>query len=117
METIMTKKGDSMASNVLYVDDHSFDATIAEGVTLVDFTADWCGPCRMISPIIDELSADYAGKAKIAKVDVDKAQGVASKYNVNSIPTIILFVNGQEAKRVVGVRDKQTFQTMIDAAF
>lgn len=106
-----------MAGNVLYLDDNSFEQTIAEGVTLVDFTADWCGPCRMISPIIDELSTDYAGKAKIAKLDVDKAQAAAGKFNVTSIPTVILFVNGEEVKRVVGVRDKKTFQTMIDAAF
>ncbi len=106
-----------MAGSILYLDDNSFEQTIAEGVTLVDFTADWCGPCRMISPIMDELSADYSGKAKVAKLDVDKAQMVASKFNVTSIPTIILFVNGEEVKRVVGVRDKKTFQTMIDAAF
>jgi thioredoxin 1 len=105
-----------MATSVLYLDDNNFEQTIAEGITLVDFTADWCGPCRMISPIIDELSTDYSGKAKVAKIDVDKAQVVASKFNVTSIPTVILFVKGEEVKRVVGVRDKKTFQTMIDAA-
>lgn len=106
-----------MAEGKKILDDSNFETTIAKGVTLVDFYADWCGPCRMIAPIMEELSTEYEGKALIAKVDVDKAQLSASKYNVNSIPTVILFVDGQEAKRVVGVRDKKTFQTMINAAF
>ena len=106
-----------MAGSMKYLDDSNFETAIAEGVTLVDFYADWCGPCRMIAPIIEELSTEYAGKANIAKLDVDKAQNAATKFNVTSIPTVILFVNGKEAKRVVGVRDKKTLQAMIDAAF
>lgn len=107
-----------MAQDALvYLDDSNFEKTIAQGVTLVDFYADWCGPCRMVAPIMVELSTEYQGKAKIAKLDVDKAQQAAEKFSVTSIPTVIMFVDGQEVKRVVGVRDKKTFQTMLDAAF
>lgn len=106
-----------MGNDLKYLSDNDFDQTIKKGVTLVDFYADWCGPCRMITPIMEELAKDYAGKALVAKVDVDTSQSTASKYSVTSIPTVILFVEGQEVKRVVGVRDKKTFQTIIDAAF
>jgi thioredoxin 1 len=105
-----------MAQGMTFLDDQNFESSIAQGVTLVDFYADWCGPCKTIAPLMEELSHDYNGKALIAKLDVDKAQVAASKHNVTSIPTVILFVNGKEVKRVVGVRDKKTFQTMIDAS-
>lgn len=107
-----------MATDTLkYLTDDDFEATIAKGVSLIDFYADWCGPCRMLNPIIAELADEYKGRATIAKLDVDKAQNAAKKFNVASIPTVILFINGEEAKRVVGVRDKQTFKTMLDASF
>lgn len=105
-----------MAQQMTYLDDSNFESTIAKGVTLVDFYADWCGPCKMIAPMMEELSSEYQGKATVAKLDVDKAQVASSKYNVTSIPTVILFVDGKEAKRVVGVRDKKTFQTMIESS-
>jgi thioredoxin 1 len=105
-----------MAGSLKYLNDENFERTIESGVTLVDFYADWCGPCRMIAPIIEELSHEYHGKANIAKMDVDGAQETAVKFNVTSIPTVILFVNGKESKRVVGVRDKKSFQTLLDAA-
>ncbi len=106
-----------MSENMKHLNDNDFDQAIATGITLVDFYADWCGPCRMITPIMEELAKDYVGRAAIVKVDVDNAQNTALKYNVTSIPTIIMFVNGEEVKRVVGVRDKKTFQTILDAAF
>lgn len=106
-----------MASTLPQLDDETFESAIAKGVFLIDFYADWCGPCKMIAPILEELSREYEGKAIIAKIDVDKAQLTASKYGVTSIPTVILFVDGKPAKSVVGVRDKKTFQTMLDAAF
>lgn len=107
----------SKEDKLIQLDDGNFEATIAQGVTLVDFYADWCGPCRMITPIMVELSSEYQDKAKIAKLDVDKGQQAAEKFSVTSIPTVIMFVDGQEVKRVVGVRDKKTFQTMLNAAF
>lgn len=97
-----------MAENqVIYIkDDESFDTTVKAGVTLVDFYADWCGPCRMITPIIEEIASDMKGKAKVAKLDVEAAQESARRLDVTSIPTIIFFKDGKEMERVVGVRDK-----------
>jgi thioredoxin 1 len=85
-----------MANDMVYYDDHNFDNAISKGVTLVDFYADWCGPCKMLNPIIHEISDEYKGRAVVAKVDVDKAQETAQKYDVTSIPTVILFVDGKE---------------------
>lgn len=102
-----------MAANIVYLDDGSFKTTIGTGVTLVDFYADWCGPCRMIAPIIEELSNEFAGKAKIAKLDIEKAQEVTSEFQVTSIPTIILFKDGNEVKRIVGLRDKETLKSLV----
>jgi thioredoxin 1 len=105
-----------MDANVVYLDDSNFKNTIANGVTLVDFYADWCGPCRMIAPIIEELSAEFNGKAKIAKLDIEKAQEVTTEFQVTSIPTIILFKDGNEVKRIVGLRDKETLKGLVSAA-
>lgn len=105
-----------MAGAMKEINDDNFEEVIKQGVTLIDFYANWCGPCRMIAPVMEELSKEYAGKAVIAKLDVDKAQVATSKLNVTSIPTVILFMNGEEVKRVVGVRDKNTFTAMLNAA-
>jgi thioredoxin 1 len=105
-----------MAGAIKSIDDSNFESIVSQGVTLVDFYANWCGPCRMITPIMEELAGDYAGKVTIAKLDVDQAQEVTAKFNVTSIPTVILFKDGQELKRVVGVRDKNTFTTMLNSA-
>lgn len=73
---------------------------------LVDFYADWCGPCKMMAPIIEEVGKQIQGKGKVGKVNVDKNQDLAMKYNIMSIPTIIIFKEGKEVKRFVGLRDK-----------
>jgi thioredoxin 1 len=104
-----------MAENLKHLDDSNFSETISKGVTLVDFFADWCGPCRTIAPIVEELANDLKGKATIAKLDIDGAQETTSKFEVTSIPTIILFKDGKEANRVVGVKDKNTLKSMIEA--
>ncbi len=74
---------------------------------LVDFYADWCGPCKMMAPIVEKIAEELEGKAKVGKVNVDQNQDLAIKYNIMSIPTIIIFKNGEESRRIVGVRDKE----------
>ena len=81
---------------------------------LVDFWASWCGPCRMIAPLIEQLSIDYAGRAKICKLDVDAFGGVAAKHGVMSIPTVVLFKDGMELSRFVGVQPKAVFDEALN---
>ena len=81
---------------------------------LVDFWASWCGPCRMIAPIIERLSLEYSGRAKLCKLDVDAFGSVAAKYGVMGIPTIILFKNGEESSRFVGVQPEPTLRQALD---
>lgn len=73
---------------------------------LVDFYADWCGPCKMMAPVVEELAGELQGKAKVGKINVDENQDLAMEYNVMSIPTLIIFKEGKELKRFVGVKDK-----------
>lgn len=91
-------------SNVIHANDSDFDSYIQEGVTLVDFFATWCGPCKMLGPEIEKLADAYAGKAKVVKVDVDQAQQIAMRYQVQSIPTLLIFVNGQVVARDMGFK-------------
>ena len=91
-----------------------YKATIAEGVSLVDFWAPWCGPCRMIAPIIEELAEDYDGKAKICKVNTDEEQDIAVKFGIRSIPTIIFFKDGEMVDTVVGAQSKQALADKIN---
>ena len=79
----------------------------SEEPVLVDFFADWCGPCKMMAPIVEELATELEGKAKVGKLNVDENSDIAIEYNVMSIPTLIVFKNGKEEKRLVGVRDKE----------
>lgn len=87
----------------------NFDEMTKEGVALVDFWAPWCGPCRMIAPVIEELAADFDGKAKICKVNTDEEQDIAVKYGIRSIPTILFFKDGQVVEQMVGAASKQAF--------
>lgn len=98
------------------------DATFEEVVlksdkpVMVDFWAAWCGPCRMVGPIIDEISNEYDGRAVVGKVDVDAHQEFAAKYGVRNIPTVLTFKNGEVVHRQVGVAQKKTYTDSIDAA-
>jgi len=100
---------DRKVINLNYVD---FDATMTKGVVLVDFWVPWCGPCRMQVPILEELAASVDSQAKIAKLNVDEAGGVAGRFGVQAIPTLILFKDGKEVQRFIGVQSKET---LIDA--
>ena len=82
----------------------------------VDFYADWCGPCQLASPVVDELAKEYQGKAKVGKIDVDQNQALAQKYAVMSIPTVLVFKNGQEVKRAVGFPGKAGYEALIKEA-
>ncbi|EAL3922736.1 thioredoxin [Campylobacter upsaliensis] len=90
-------------------------AIAKEGVALVDFWAPWCGPCRMLSPVIDELASDFDGKAKICKVNTDEQGDLAAEYGVRSIPTLIFFKNGEVAGQLVGAQSKQTIADKINS--
>jgi len=92
-----------------------FDATIAEGISLVDFWAPWCGPCRMLAPVIEELAEDFDGKAKICKVNTDEEQDIAVKYGIRSIPTILFFKDGELVDQMVGASSKQVLADKINS--
>jgi len=102
-------------SNVIYPTAENIDSTISEGVTMVDFFAQWCSPCRAIAPIIEELSDIYEGKAKICKVDTDKEQELALKYSIRSIPAILFFKDGELVDQMVGSATKQVFEEKINS--
>jgi|SRR5579862_6473019 len=95
-------------SNAVAVSDTDFAVEIEQhqGLAVVDFWATWCGPCRMIAPVLDQLAAEYQGKAKVAKVDVDANQLTASRFNVRSIPTILFFKNGKLVDQLIGAVPK-----------
>jgi thioredoxin 1 len=94
--------------NALAATDLNFETEVLQSdvPVLVDFWATWCGPCRMIAPIIEELAGEYAGRVKVAKVDVDQNPGVATKYGIRSIPTLAVFKNGQVVEMIVGAVPK-----------
>lgn len=102
----------------VHLDNNNFKATVedAKGVVFVDFFAVWCGPCQMAAPIVEKMAGDYAGKATIVKLDVDEAREPAMKYNVMSIPTFIVFKDGQEVDRQIGFPGEDALKAMVDKA-
>lgn len=106
-----------MSDSIVHVTDASFDADVlqSELPTLVDFWAPWCGPCKMIAPILDELAIEYAGKIKVCKVDVDSSPESAAKFNVRGIPTLLLFKNGAVEATKVGALSKGQLTEFVDA--
>ncbi len=105
-----------MGPDVLKLTDSNFDAEVVKsGIpVLVDFWAEWCGPCRLMGPILDELAPAYAGKLKIGKVNVDESQETPSQFGIMNIPTMIMFKNGKEADRIVGAMSKADLQKKIE---
>jgi thioredoxin 1 len=93
----------------------NFEATTKEGVALVDFWAPWCGPCRMIAPVIEELAEDFDGKAAICKINTDEQQELASKFAVRSIPTILIMKDGEVVETMVGAASKAAFAEKLNA--
>lgn len=110
---MMWRIGVSMSENIQKITEDQFENTIKEGVTLVDFYADWCGPCKMLTPHLETVAVELKGQASIVKVDVDQAQRIASTLQVTSIPTLILFNNGKEVDRIVGVRSSKDIKEFI----
>lgn len=98
---------------IVYSTDESFQQDVAEGVVLVDFWATWCGPCKMIAPVLEELDADLAGKATIVKVDVDQNQETAAQFGIMSIPTLLVFKDGKPVDKTVGFHPKEALADLL----
>lgn len=95
-------------------DKNDFLDTIKEGVTLVDFFATWCGPCKMLAPVLEEVSKEFEGRAKVVKVDVDELRDLAMEYHIASVPTVILFKDGKLVAQTMGFRPKQQFSDALE---
>jgi len=111
------KQGIFMSAGIKYVTDASFEQDVlkSDKPVLLDFWAEWCGPCKMIGPILEELSGEYGDKLQIAKMNVDENQGVPAQFNVRGIPTLILFKNGTVAAQKVGALAKSQLSAFIDS--
>ena len=103
-------------SNAQDLTNDTFDSTVTNGVTLVDFWAEWCAPCRMMGPILDNLAADYEGKVTVGKINVDNEPDLAGKFQVSNIPTFLVLKDGDVVERFVGVTSKADLGAALDKA-
>ncbi len=101
-------------SPALTITDENFGKETETGLTLVDFWAPWCGPCRLVGPVIEELAGDYSGKVKVGKLNVDENMKTSEKFRVMSIPTVILFRDGEAVEVMVGAQPKSAYQSRIE---
>lgn len=106
-----------MSDNIVQVSDASFDSEVlqAAGPVLVDYWAEWCGPCKMIAPILGEVATEYAGKLKVAKLNIDENQATPPKYGIRGIPTLMLFVGGEVKATKVGALSKSQLTAFLDS--
>jgi thioredoxin len=102
------------AENVKVFTDSNFDEEIKNGVTLVDFWAEWCGPCRRLAPAVDAIASEYDGRAKVAKMNVDENPNVPGRFMIRGIPTLLIFKNGQLADQIVGLVPKEEITKKLD---
>jgi thioredoxin 1 len=102
-------------ANVLEINDSNFEQEVGKSAVpvLVDFTATWCGPCKMLAPVIEELAGEYKGRVKVGKLDIDDNQATAQKFQIRGVPTVLLFQNGKVVDQMVGVAPKSKFQNML----
>jgi len=107
----MSEKG-----TMKHLTDENFETEIKKGVTLVDFHANWCGPCRMLAPVLEQVAKDIKGKAFVGKIDIDNEQKTASRFQITSVPTMILFKDGKEVNRLVGLRNAEAVKEFILSA-
>jgi thioredoxin 1 len=104
------------SNNIITLTKENFAQQVLNSQTpvLVDFWAEWCGPCKMIAPVLDELADEYSGRVQIGKVNIDESQELAAEYGVRAIPTLLIFQNGQVAEQIVGLRSKRDLKASFD---